>query len=85
MLDTGPRQEAGGSFSQSMDIREVGLRVSREFDLRHTIVVTVETVELESGALAVYPMLCRMYVSGDYLERYAIGLFCLYIRSLLPL
>ncbi len=62
-----------------------GMRVSREFDLRHTIVVTVETVELESGALAVYPMLCRMYVSGDYLERYAIGLFCLYIRSLLPL
>ena len=48
-----------------------GLRVSRsrEFDLRHTIVVTVETVEVESGALAVYPMLCRMYVSGDYLER----------------
>jgi hypothetical protein len=42
--------------------------VAHEFDVGTTLVVTVESVEMEASLTASDPLSARLYVSGDYLE-----------------
>jgi len=72
LLDGAEVAEVEAAGGEGMAGRErSGARVSREFAegyLEETVVVVVESVDLEEGALDREPRARRLYISGDYLD-----------------